>query len=287
MKNKFDFKIQEKSEEKISLDAKILRLLARHGKMNFGDLASKTETEEKKSKLSYHLKTLQERGSIGKKGGSIYHFIPINKKIDEDILKILQLDNCGAQNIEQILENLKSNKKDYSLEEISKVLQDLDERWEITKTEGEMYSISVISLNKYGLCSACRKKFEDNQLIISMFTVDDGPDYQDFKIHAICRELLQGFDQKEQNCNYCGLNLNARLLNKLNDTGINIDSDIDKLFDDPFSKIFSVIDTDEYFSPVMWEMSDQYHPVGLACYKEKDGKKYHPYCMRIVEGQKS
>ena len=273
------------------LRTQILKLLD-GGELEYKDFVQKLKMENKKSVLSYHLKQLVNQKLIKKKEGTtIYYISPIDI-LAKKTLKILELDNCGKKSIHQIQELLKSDGDEKSEEEITESLNSLKYSLSISiDNEILFYEISSNRLGERGYCTFCRGKFKKDQLVVAQMIYNE--DYEldeNLLIHATCRPELYAkewnpFDSHENtNCSYCGLNLNAhRLRSEIRkDNEINVDADIAKIFDDPFSKIFSAIDEKKYRS--IGDRSDL--PVlGFAHFKRKDGRQYHPYCFNIIEKQ--
>ena len=280
-------------EKSPDLRTQILEILdGRKQFVEYKDFVQKLKMEQKKSVLSYHLRQLVNQKLIKKKEGTaIYYISPIDK-LAKKIFKILELDNCGQKSIHQIQELLKSDGDKKSEEEITESLNSLKLSLSISiDNEILFYEISPNRLGERGYCTFCRGKFKKDQLVVAQMNYNE--DYglnENLLIHATCRPELyrqewNPFDSHDNtNCSYCGLNLNAdRLrLEIRKDNEINVDADIDKIFDDPFSKIFSVIDEKKYRN--IGDRSDL--PVlGFAHFKRKDGKQYHPYCFKIIEKQ--
>jgi hypothetical protein len=281
---------EEKSPE---LRTEILTILeGRKQFVEYKDFVQKLKMEQKKSVLSYHLKQLVNQKLIKKKEGTaIYYISPIDK-LAKKILKILELDNCGQKSIHQIQELLKSDGDKKSEEEITESLNSLKLSLSIfIRNEILFYEISPNRLGERGYCTFCRGKFKKDQLVVAQMIYNE--DYElneNLLIHATCRPELyteewNPFDSHENtNCSYCGLNLNAHLLRLQirKDNEINVDADIAKIFDDPFSKIFSVIDQTKYRN--LGGPLDE-SVLGFAHFKRKDGRQYHPYCFNIIEKQ--
>ena len=273
------------------LRTQILKLLD-SGELEYKDFVQKLKMENKKSVLSYHLRQLVNQKLIKKKEGTtIYYISPIDI-LAKKILKILELDNCGKKNIHEIQELLKSDGDEKSEEEITESLNSLKLSLRISiDNEILFYEISPNRLGERGYCTFCRGKFKKDQLVVAqMYRNEDYELDENLLIHATCRPELyteewNPFDSHENtNCSYCGLNLNAHRLRLeiRKDNEINVDADIAKIFDDPFSKIFSAIDEKKYQS--IGDRPDL--PVlGFAHFKRKDGRQYHPYCFNIVEKQ--
>jgi hypothetical protein len=273
------------------LRTQILKLLD-SGELEYKDFVQKLKMENKKSVLSYHLRQLVNQKLIKKKEGTtIYYISPIDI-LAKKILKILELDNCGKKNIHEIQELLKSDGDEKSEEEITESLNSLKLSLRISiDNEILFYEISPNRLGERGYCTFCRGKFKKDQLVVAQMIYNE--DYEldeNLLIHATCRPELyteewNPFDSHENtNCSYCGLNLNAHRLRLeiRKDNEINVDADIAKIFDDPFSKIFSAIDEKKYQS--IGDRPDL--PVlGFAHFKRKDGRQYHPYCFNIIEKQ--
>ena len=283
----------KKEGESTAIRTKILTILeGRKQFIEYKDFVQVLKMENKKSVLSYHLKQLVNQKLIKKKEGTaIYYISPIDK-LAKKIFKNLELDNCGKKNIHQIQESLKSDGEEKSEEEITESLNSLKYSLSISiDNEILFYEISYNLLGERGYCTFCRGKFKKDQLVVAQMIYNE--DYEldeNLLIHATCRPELyteewNPFDSHENtNCSYCGLNLNAhRLRSEIRkDNEINVDADIAKIFDDPFSKIFSAIDEKKYRS--IGDRSDL--PVlGFAHFKRKDGRQYHPYCFNIVEKQ--
>jgi len=283
----------KKEGESPDLRTEILTILeGRKQFVEYKDFVQVLKMENKKSFLSYHLKQLVNQKLIKKKEGTaIYYISPIDK-LAKKILKILELDNCGQKSIHQIQESLKSDGDEKSEEEITESLNSLKLSLSISiRNEILFYEISPNRLGEHGYCTFCRGKFKKNQLVVAqMYRNEDYELDENLLIHATCRPELytdewNPFDSHENtNCSYCGLNLNAhRLRSEIRkDNEINVDADIDKIFDDPFSKIFSVITGENYRS--IAGRSD-FPVLGFAHFKRKDGKQYHPYCFKIIEKQ--
>ena len=87
------------------------------------------------------------------------------------------------------------------------------------------------------------------------------------------------YNTSSANCDYCGLSLSVQMLlfNKIKE--INLDKEIDILFNEPFSKIFSSIDSTKHGDEGMNIRS-------FACNKTENGKQYHPYCFDIIQESK-
>ena len=280
-------------EENRDLRTEILTILDGRTKyVEYKDFVQKLKMEQKKSVLSYHLKQLVNQKLIKKKEGTtIYYVSPIDT-LAKKILKILELDNCGQKSIHQIQESLKSDGEEKSEEEITESLNSLKLSLRISiDNEILFYEISPNRLGERGYCTFCRGKFKKDQLVVAQMIYNE--DYElteNLLIHATCRPELYAeewnpFDSHENtNCSYCGLDLNAHRLRSQIRKGneINVDADIDKIFDDPFSKIFSVIEEKKY--RCIGNRSDL--PVlGFAHFKRKNGRQYHPYCFKIIEKQ--
>ena len=65
-----------------------------------------------------------------------------------------------------------------------------------------------------------------------------------------------------------------------------VDSAIATIFDDPFSKIFSCIDSSDitlHQPSLESSMGGGLENIGLCHYVRKNGGKYHPYCAKQVE----
>ncbi len=287
MKKTFEYKIPE-NENKVELNPRILSVLEIK-EMSFGDIAIKTKMEDRKSLLSYHLTNLVDKKLIGKKTGGIYYIIEI-QGLDKEILKILESDNCGKKTINQIKEKLKSSKTNISEKKTLETLEKLEIANIISKNNG-FYEISQKELGNHNHCTVCRKRFDEkNELIISQIVLDEDDDTRkNLRLHATCRSKLDNPSWSNQrpifsqtDCDYCGLSLNASLIKIQNGNEINIDKEIDILFDNPFSKIFSVLSTKGIES--IGGRLDL--PVGgYAYYEQKESKQYHPYCLKIVEGK--
>ena len=283
----------KKEGESPDLRTEILTILeGRKQFVEYKDFVQVLKMENKKSFLSYHLKQLVNQKLIKKKEGTtIYYVSPIDT-LAKKILKILELDNCGQKSIHQIQESLKSEGEEKSEEEITESLNSLKPSLSIfIDNEILFYEISSRLLGKRGYCTECRKKLEKDHLVVSqMFYNEDYDLTENLLLHATCRPELHNLpwnpsdSHENTNCSYCGLNLNAhRLRSEIRkDNEINVDADIDKIFDDPFSKIFSVITGENYRS--IAGRSD-FPVLGFAHFKRKDGKQYHPYCFKIIEKQ--
>ena len=103
------------------------------------------------------------------------------------------------------------------------------------------------------------------------------------------------FNDKDACCDYCGLNLSPSELqnyliekrdswdNKLERNRL-LEAGLEELFDNPYSKIFSFIETEGYFIDNFSQQAGfgSNFSAGSFMYyvKGEDGKKYHPYCAR-------
>ena len=86
-------------------------------------------------------------------------------------------------------------------------------------------------------------------------------------------------NNSSSDCDYCGLSLSVKHLVYKKPDNINLDKEIDMLFNEPFSKIFSSIDSSNYGDEVINVNS-------FACPKTENGNQYHPYCFDIIQKQK-
>jgi len=170
-------------------------------------------------------------------------------------------------------------------------------------------------------CHYCREKFEDNELIISVIMQTPIDSLDEYPIHATCREKAGQNENKAACCDYCGLEFNARMIKTKkitlagganyreplasktiggnfqseidsNEKALNerteklVDSAIATIFDDPFSKIFSCIDSSDitlHQPSLDSSMGGGLENMGLCHYVRKNGGKYHPYCAKQVE----
>jgi hypothetical protein len=237
-----------------------------------------------RTNLSNILRTMQDKGIVVKIGGK-FHKIPISQsELEEQVEKILVQDDCSLKNIDIIKQ--KFNQKfteNISEKTLSKILQTLCNQNKIYEHKKE-FRISNSELNKHNRCYLCKKEFNDNQLIISAIISDDDGMINNYQLHALCRNNLDENDRifyntSSANCDYCGLSLSVQMLlfNKIEE--INLDKEIDTLFNEPFSKIFSSIDSTKHGDEGMNIRS-------FACNKTENGKQYHPYCFDIIQESK-
>ena len=273
-----------KSDEKENYREIIIRSL-RKGPKTPAEIISDQKLPDipkTRTRMDYHFNQLKDDKIIEKKQGAIYHIIITPQKpLDQKILKILESDDFGNKTIKQIKESLDLEDTKNSKNDILESLKKLESEFHIHEFKN-MFSIPSWRLNKYNCCVVCRKKFEDDQLIISEITMGDHGGVSNYLMHAVCRNKQQNYvDFDLSNCDYCGLSLNANNLGIKENNKINIDAEIDTLFNEPFSKLFSVINGEHYASVVEVGTAG-----GYAHFKRKDGKQYHPYCFDIIEKPK-
>ncbi|MBL7001960.1 MAG: winged helix-turn-helix transcriptional regulator [Nitrosopumilus sp.] len=266
----------EKSK-KLDIRKEILKLLNR-GDKTPDDLLKELELkEDKRSKIAYHLKGLLKENKIEKKRGAVYHKIQIPPKpLEQEILIILESDECKEKDFQQIFDILKIKGMNISEGELIESLTTLKISDQIHKFSNYYY-IASWKLNNFNRCAVCRKKFENNQLIISQYSAVDNI-ISNSLIHATCRYMDGIYDDSSLNCDYCGLSLNANQIILRESNKINIDNEINMLFGNIFSKIFSTINSDDH-------EQEGYQIAGYAHFERKNGKKYHHYCSKIVEDQ--
>ena len=211
--------------------------------------------------LSNILRKMQDKGIVVKIGGK-FHKIPISQsELEEQVEKILVKDDCSLKNIDIIKQ--KFNQKfteNISEKTLSKILQTLC-------NQNKIYEH--------------KKEFDDNRLIISMLFLDGQEIQRNFQIHALCRDSIDRNNDLVWNisagdCDYCGLSLSAKHLLHNKSENINLDKEIDMLFNEPFSKIFSSIDSSNHGDKTIDVTS-------FACPKTENGKQYHPYCFDIIQ----
>jgi len=237
-----------------------------------------------RTNLSNILKTMQDKGIVVKIGGK-FHKIPISQsELEEQVEKILVKDDCSLKNIDIIKQ--KFNQKfteNISEKTLSKILQTLCNQNKIYEHKKE-FRISNSELNKHNRCYLCKKEFNDNRLIISMLFLDGQEIQRNFQIHALCRDSINKendmfWNASSSECDYCGLSLSAKQLLHKKSENINLDKEIDILFNEPFSKIFSSIDSSNH-GEVDYDVNS------FACPKTENGKQYHPYCFDIIQESK-
>ena len=146
------------------------------------------------------------------------------------------------------------------------------------------------------VCHHCRKKFGPKDLIISQAFVDPADTVLDMPIHATCRNKMNKgqYDESDTCCDYCGLSLSPLSLdfelrekrqsydNRLKPNKL-LESGLEQLFDEPYSKIFSYIKTDNHYLDQMGQhegLGEHFHPASFFNSVRKNGEKYHPYCAR-------
>ena len=263
--------------EKIDISKEILKSLNK-GDKTPDDLLKELELKvDKRSMIAYHLKKLVKANKIEKKKGAIYHKIETPENpLENEILIVLESDNCKEKTFQQIYESLQSNKIIVEKGELIESLTSLNISEQIHKFSNHYY-LSSWKLNKFDRCSVCRKKFKKNQLIISQYSAVDMI-VNNSLIHATCRYMDGMYDDSSLNCDYCGLSLNANQIAIKEQNKINIDNEVNILFGNIFSKIFSTVNSDDH-------EQEGYKIAGYAHFERKNGKKYHHYCSQIVEDQ--
>ena len=280
MNNSKKFPAVEKKSTKIT--STVISKILDNGDLTPAEILDKMGLSQKSaSSLSYYLGNMV-KDEILKKIDGKYHKIPKPQSdVGEEVIKILLEDDCSLKNENTIKEKIK---EDISEETLSWTLQILRNENQIFEHKKE-FGISHDQLNKYDRCYICKKKFNDNQLIISAIMTDDDGMINNYQLHALCRNNLDKankifYNTSSANCDYCGLSLSAQMLffNKIEE--INLDKEIDTLFNEPFSKIFSSFDSTKYGDEGMNIRS-------FACNKTKDGKQYHPYCFDIIQKKES
>ena len=234
-----------------------------------------------RTNLSNILRKMQDNEIIVKRSGK-FHKIPISQsELEEQVEKIIVKDDCSLKNIDIIKQ--KFNQKfteNISEKTLSKILQTLCNQNKIYEHKKE-FRISNSELNKHNRCYLCMREFNDKQLIISILFQDGTGTAQNFQIHALCRDSIDRNNDLVWNisagdCDYCGLSLSAKHLLHNKSENINLDKEIDMLFNEPFSKIFSSIDSSNHGDKTIDVTS-------FACPKTENGKQYHPYCFDIIQ----
>ena len=266
----------EKKSSKITRDL-ILKIIDNGGLENAEILEKMGLDQKSASILAYYLSKMVEEKTIEKIDGKWHKILKPQSDVEEEAIKILLEDDCSLKNIDIIKEKIKKDISDDTLSWILQTLRTNNQIYEHTKEFGIPYN----QLNKYDRCYICKKKFNDNQLIISAIINDDDGMVNNYQLHALCRNNLDENDRifyntSSANCDYCGLSLSVQMLlfNKIEE--INLDKEIDTLFNEPFSKIFSSIDSTKHGDEGMNIRS-------FAWNKTKDGKQYHPYCFDIIQ----
>jgi hypothetical protein len=281
MNNSNKFQATEKSTK---VDGELILRSLRKGPKAPADIISDQKLSKKDStNLAYHLSKLQKENIIERTPGAIYQIIETpENSLDGKFLSILELDNCRGKKFEEINNMLELEGIKISKTEILESLKNLEHRWKVYEDNG-LFAIPNHQLNEHNRCVVCKKTLEDDQLIISEFTLDDSNSFVSNLLHATCRpsQLNSWVENYTTNCDYCGLSLNAAMLGQQENNKINIDAEIDTLFNEPFSKIFSTISAKDYMSSIADE-----HVSGYAHFKRKDGKQYHPYCFDIIQESK-
>ena len=148
------------------------------------------------------------------------------------------------------------------------------------------------------VCHVCRKKFKDDELVITQMTFSPGNEIVQFPLHATCRTTLavpeaQPEDEREVSCSYCGLGLSPRHLGLKSEDIHNplVMSAIEEIYDSPYSKLFPFLDAKlnylDHISQVILRddnsFSGDFDPISYAYSVKKDDKYYHPYCAKRVE----
>lgn len=277
-KKSFDFEYPKKN--KIVNQESILHLLQKKSMRN-KEICEKLEA--KSNRVSYHLQKLLDMGKI-EKNGDVYTIVKESpSKLNELIFTILEENNCREKPLKEIFEKIKKSSNDFVslIETDLQQILDLDLKNSI-KLENGNYLLEDYILGERGFCFFCRKKITENQLKIGMLTHGPWGGTNLWPLHATCRSQLYNIvDESSTICDYCGLDLKRYYTDPTKITP-SMDNALAKLYDDPFSQIFSHLDSEHYASP----SSDIDSVFGFAHYKEKDGKKYHPYCLRIINGEK-
>ena len=269
----------EKKSSKITRDL-ILKIIDNGGQENAEILEKMGLDQKSASSLGYYLSTMVEEKTIEKKDGK-WHKIPKPpSEFAEEIITTLLEDNCSLKNIDIIKEKIK---EDISDDTLSWTLQTLRNNNQIYEHKKE-FGIKSSELNKHNRCYLCMREFNDKQLIISILFQDGTGTAQNFQIHALCRDSIDRNNDLVWNisagdCDYCGLSLSAKHLLHNKSENINLDKEIDMLFNEPFSKIFSSIDSSNHGDKTIDVTS-------FACPKTENGKQYHPYCFDIIQESK-
>ena len=277
-KESFDYKLPKK--EKLVNQESILRLLQSKPLRN-KEICEKLEA--KSNRVSYHIKELLKNKKI-EKNGDVYSIIKESpSKLHELIFTVLEELDIGGKSLVEILEKIKklsSNFDTLDENELQKILEK-DLRLSVDFLDNK-FRLSFNELVKRGICWVCREKITEDQLKVGMLIFEPWNGTSNNPLHATClAEINVEADESGTVCNYCGLDLRRRHRDPTKITP-SLDKALEKIYDDPFSQIFSYLDPEHYEPPA----GDQV-VYGFAHYKEKDGKKFHPYCLRIVEGQKS
>lgn len=280
-KKPFDSELLKK--EKIVSQESILHLLQKKPMRN-KEICEKLEA--KSNRISYHLQKLLELGKI-EKNEDVYSFVKVSpSKLNRLIFTILEENKCGKKSLKEIFEKIKESSNDFNSLAENDLLTTLQFVLKTTISEiNGKYSIEDWYLGERGICFVCRKRITDDQLKIGLTTWGEWDGTNLWPLHATCRPKLHKIaDTSETSCSYCGLDLDSSYFGDSGKTNTNVQNALAILHGDPFSILFSNLGSlEQYNLPnVVVEQN-----VGFAHYKEKDGKKYHPYCLRIVEGEKS
>jgi hypothetical protein len=246
------------------------------------DILDKMGLDQKSATvLSYHLKKMLKEKTVEKKDGKWHKISKPQSDVEEEIFEILLEDDCSLKKPEIIKEKIK---EDISEETLLWTLQTLCNIGKIYEHKKE-FGISSLEVNKYNRCFICKKEFKDNQLIISIIFPDEGIGVvHNCQSHALCRNKIDKendiwSNNSSSDCDYCGLSLSAKILLHNKTENINLDKEIDTLFNEPFSKIFSSIDSSNHGD-------ENTHVTSFACPKTENGKQYHPYCFDIIQKPK-
>lgn len=274
-----NFPAVEKKSAKLSIDS-ISKLL------DFGDLAPgeilKKHGLDKKyrSNLSNILKVMIDKKIAKKINGEIHKISKPQSDVGEEVIEILLEDDCSLKNEYIIKEKIKEDISEYTFSWTLQTLRNENKIYEHKKEFG----ISPLLVNKYNRCFLCKKEFKDSQLIISALFTDGMDIVQNCQLHALCRDIINKdndlfWNISSGDCDYCGLSLSAKSLLHNKSENINLDKEIDILFNEPFSKIFSAIDSSNHGDETINVNS-------FACPKTENGKQYHPYCFDIIQESK-
>ena len=129
--------------------------------------------------------------------------------------------------------------------------------------------------------------------MVSQIVDQEGIALSSYQIHATCQNEIVNdnvYDQREACCNYCGLSLNAKDIVPAKDQNNPlVISALEKLFDEPYSKLFSFLSLSEYetirvsSSRLQFDSASGTRPLYCVYSIRKNGKQYHPYCAKQVK----
>ena len=293
-------------------DDQILSELQKCGLMTFAQVAEKSK-DIVPSGVAYHLKQLQKKKLVvierdisklqalgridrGNYPKQAYRLVPImDHPISKRIDLIFKEDEYAIIEYNDLIGKLTKSEK-FTDEEVKNYVEKMIKMniLDVAKSTQEHRLVQYpVWRMPNSVCHYCGKEFKDNQLVVSQIVDHEGIALSSYPIHATCRnEIINDsvYDQRQACCNYCGLSLNAKdIVSAKDENNPLVISAMEKLFDEPYSKLFSFLSLGEYetiqtsSSPLRTGLASGERALFWAYSIRKNGKQYHPYCAKQVK----